>query len=205
MPRLYFHTGRRDSSNRYSDVLDDRDSIPGRGKRFFSIRQSPYHIWGLPTLAVERPERESNHLSPSSDEVKNDGAISPLPHTSSWLHRYICPKYRQGKQPHDEPKGSTAYIQSDSKFLPWFPFIRHGNPDNNIEPPCMIKTVLLYATCRPQAPATRRVVQWTYEYDDIGSCISGGPNQTIGVRLSTEAGSFLCDFRLDLGDHPVDF
>jgi hypothetical protein len=34
-------------------------------------------------LGVKRPGREADHSSPSSAEVKNDGAIRPLPHTSS--------------------------------------------------------------------------------------------------------------------------
>jgi hypothetical protein len=32
---------------------------------------------------VKRQVRESDHSPPSSVEVKNDGAITPLPHTSS--------------------------------------------------------------------------------------------------------------------------
>jgi hypothetical protein len=28
--------------------------------------------------------READHLTPSSAEVENDGAIIPIPHTSSW-------------------------------------------------------------------------------------------------------------------------
>jgi hypothetical protein len=30
--------------------LDDRDSIPGRAKRFFSSPQCPYRLWGPPSL-----------------------------------------------------------------------------------------------------------------------------------------------------------
>jgi hypothetical protein len=32
----------------------------------------------------KRPGREADHSSPSSAEVKNGGAIPPLPHMSSW-------------------------------------------------------------------------------------------------------------------------
>jgi hypothetical protein len=32
---------------------------------------------------VKQPEREADHSPPSSAEVKNDGAIPPLPHISS--------------------------------------------------------------------------------------------------------------------------
>jgi hypothetical protein len=34
--------------------LDDRGSIPGRGTRFFSIRQRPNQIWGPPSLLFTR-------------------------------------------------------------------------------------------------------------------------------------------------------
>jgi hypothetical protein len=33
---------------------------------------------------VAQQEREGDHSSPSSAEVKNGGAVLPLPHTSSW-------------------------------------------------------------------------------------------------------------------------
>jgi hypothetical protein len=33
---------------------------------------------------VKRPGREADHSLPSIAEVKNDGAIPPLPHMSSW-------------------------------------------------------------------------------------------------------------------------
>jgi hypothetical protein len=33
---------------------------------------------------VKRPKRETNQSSPSSAEVKNSGAIPPLPHKSLW-------------------------------------------------------------------------------------------------------------------------
>jgi hypothetical protein len=36
-------------------------------------------------LGVKRPGREADHSPPSSAEVKNDGAITPDPHTSLWL------------------------------------------------------------------------------------------------------------------------
>jgi hypothetical protein len=39
---------------------------------------------GGPLPAIKRPEREADHPLPSSAEVKNGGAIPPLPHTSSW-------------------------------------------------------------------------------------------------------------------------
>jgi hypothetical protein len=33
---------------------------------------------------LKRQGREADHSPPSSDEVKNGGAIPPLPHMSSW-------------------------------------------------------------------------------------------------------------------------
>jgi hypothetical protein len=33
---------------------------------------------------IKRLEREADHSTPSSAEVKNDGAISSLPHKSLW-------------------------------------------------------------------------------------------------------------------------
>jgi hypothetical protein len=75
--------------------VDCRFSIPGRGKRFFSLPWHPDRLWGLPSLIlseylglfpleVKRPGRESDHHSPLSiADVKNDGVIHPLTHKSS--------------------------------------------------------------------------------------------------------------------------
>jgi hypothetical protein len=62
------------------------------GARLFSSPQSPNQAqsaplqWapGSPFLAVKRPRREADHSPPSSAEVKNGGAIPPLPHLPSW-------------------------------------------------------------------------------------------------------------------------
>jgi hypothetical protein len=35
-------------------------------------------------LGVKRPGRDDNQSLPSSAQVKNGGAMPPLPHTSSW-------------------------------------------------------------------------------------------------------------------------
>jgi hypothetical protein len=35
-------------------------------------------------LGVKRSEREARHSPPSSAEIKNSGAIPPLPHMSAW-------------------------------------------------------------------------------------------------------------------------
>jgi hypothetical protein len=37
------------------------------------------------SLGEKRPGHEADHSSPSNAEVKNDGAIPPFNHVSSWL------------------------------------------------------------------------------------------------------------------------
>jgi hypothetical protein len=75
-------------------VVDCRDSIPG-GARFFSFSQRPDRFWGPPSLLfngyrgalsawLKLPGREADHSPPSSADVKNDGAVPPLLHMSSW-------------------------------------------------------------------------------------------------------------------------
>jgi hypothetical protein len=54
---------------------------------FLSLGSTEHPIqWvpGDPSLGVKRPGREVDHSSSSSAEVKNGGAIPPLPLTSSW-------------------------------------------------------------------------------------------------------------------------
>jgi hypothetical protein len=73
--------------------LDGLGSIAGM-PRFFSSLQYPDRLWGPPSLLssgtgddslrVKRPGREADHSLPSSGEIKNSGAIPPLPHVSSW-------------------------------------------------------------------------------------------------------------------------
>jgi hypothetical protein len=74
--------------------LDHRGSIRGRDKKFFSTPERSDRLWGpvsypmgtggslLP--GVKRQGREADHTPPSSAEVKNGGAIRPLPHISLW-------------------------------------------------------------------------------------------------------------------------
>jgi hypothetical protein len=75
--------------------LDEWGSIPGRGKEIFHYStafmpaQWPnQHVtqWVSEALStgVKQLGREAVHSSPSSAEVKNDGAISPLPHKVMW-------------------------------------------------------------------------------------------------------------------------
>jgi hypothetical protein len=42
-----------------------------------------------PSLGIKRPGRETEHSPPTSAEVKNGGAIPPVPHTSSWRASYL--------------------------------------------------------------------------------------------------------------------
>jgi hypothetical protein len=69
--------------------------ISGRGKKFFSstitarsalgpTQSSIQWLPGVVFPGLKRQRRESDHSPPSSAEVKNGGAIPPLPHTSSW-------------------------------------------------------------------------------------------------------------------------
>jgi hypothetical protein len=69
--------------------LDERGSIPGRAKfSFFHSVQTGSRViqrpiqWlpGAISPGLKRQGREGDHLTPSSAEVKNDGAIPLLPH-----------------------------------------------------------------------------------------------------------------------------
>jgi hypothetical protein len=64
--------------SRYSDGLltGERGSIPVMNKRFFC---SPHSS----DQEVKRPGCEADHTPPSSARVKNNGAVHPLPNTSS--------------------------------------------------------------------------------------------------------------------------
>jgi hypothetical protein len=74
--------------------LDGRGSIPSRSKIFlFSIvfrlalgPTQPPAQWERGDFSpdVKRPGREADHLPPSTAEVKNGEAITPLSHLSSW-------------------------------------------------------------------------------------------------------------------------
>jgi hypothetical protein len=77
--------------------LDCRGLITDRAKFFFLFYTAsrpalgttlPPIQWvsGLLSLGVKRLGREVDRSSPSSVEVKNGGAIPPLPHIYSW-HR----------------------------------------------------------------------------------------------------------------------
>jgi hypothetical protein len=65
--------------------LDGRGSVSGRDKRFFSSQRVD-RLWGPPIYWVPGPFPQGVKLTspPSSAEVRNGGAVSPLPHKSSW-------------------------------------------------------------------------------------------------------------------------
>jgi hypothetical protein len=71
--------------------LNSKGSIPSRGK-FFSSPQPPDRLWGTTcllsnwhqgsySLGARLQGRQGADSPPSSDEVKHDGVISPLPPT----------------------------------------------------------------------------------------------------------------------------
>jgi hypothetical protein len=71
--------------------LDDRGSITCRDKNFPPSTASrpalgptqPHIQWELEAFSsgIQRLERKAYHSHPSSAEIKNDGAIPPLPYT----------------------------------------------------------------------------------------------------------------------------
>jgi hypothetical protein len=70
--------------------LESQSSVPGRGKALFFTPHPPLQwLPGATTSGVNMPGRESNHSPPSGAEVNNSGAISLLPHTSSWMRCLI--------------------------------------------------------------------------------------------------------------------
>jgi hypothetical protein len=80
--------------------LDGRSSIPGSGNIFLffiiASRQAlgttqPPIQWAL-SSEVKRHGREANHSPPSSAEVKNGGAILPLPLRLHYIF-YLYLKY----------------------------------------------------------------------------------------------------------------
>jgi hypothetical protein len=56
------------------------------GPTDFSLSVQPPIQWvpGAISLGIMRPGREADHSPPSNAEMKNGGAIPPLPHTYSW-------------------------------------------------------------------------------------------------------------------------
>jgi hypothetical protein len=75
--------------------LDDRGSIPIRGKKvFLSIVSRPAlgsiqppNQWtpGALSPRVMRQGSETDHSPPSSAKVKNGGVLPPLQHITSWV------------------------------------------------------------------------------------------------------------------------
>jgi hypothetical protein len=74
--------------------LDGRGPIPGSGKKCSLLHSVQTDFEAHPTSytrgsgclssKVKQPRRETDYRCPCSAEVKNDGAIPPFPHTSSW-------------------------------------------------------------------------------------------------------------------------
>lgn len=72
--------------------LNGWGSIPGRGKIFLFSKESRLALWPAQllgqwvretvSLGIKRQGREADHPLPSSDEVKNGGAIVSICHTS---------------------------------------------------------------------------------------------------------------------------
>jgi hypothetical protein len=60
-------------------IMSIIESIPGS-----SLVCNRYWGWGLFPRGVKWTGHEPDHSHPSSAKAKNDGAISHLPHTSSW-------------------------------------------------------------------------------------------------------------------------
>jgi hypothetical protein len=71
-------------------VLDGRGSVPGRTYSLSSIlalgltQPLMKCVPGAISVEVKLRVHEADHSAPSSAEIKNGGAILPLPHTSSW-------------------------------------------------------------------------------------------------------------------------
>jgi hypothetical protein len=69
-----------------------RDSFPGKGKTFFFSLQigsragTASYVTGPEgrLLMVKRQERDADHSSPFSTEVKEGGAVRSLLHAPSW-------------------------------------------------------------------------------------------------------------------------
>jgi len=61
--------------------MGDRDSIPGRGRDFFSSPPRPEWLWGPPSFLSNgyRPGREIAHLPPSRADVKNAWNYTSIP------------------------------------------------------------------------------------------------------------------------------
>jgi hypothetical protein len=70
-------------------IVDDRGSIPSRTTKCSLLhsvqtdfRAQPAYLMAV-SPGVKQQEREADHSTQSSAEVKNGGAIPPLPHISS--------------------------------------------------------------------------------------------------------------------------
>jgi hypothetical protein len=70
--------------------LDDRHSISGRGKTGSRAHSASYPMGrGTDSQRVKWAGSEADQAPPTSADVKNTGAISSLPYTSSWRGAYL--------------------------------------------------------------------------------------------------------------------
>jgi hypothetical protein len=63
------------------------DKLRGDTWWVYSSPLQPHPLSNFCTL--KRQGREADQLSPSNADVKNGGAITPLPHTSSWRGAWL--------------------------------------------------------------------------------------------------------------------
>jgi hypothetical protein len=101
--------------------LGGRGKFPMKGKIFFIYIQRADQLWGGPSLlysalssSVKRLGREADHSRPSSAEVKNGGAIPPLPIR---LHGVVLNWLSTG---------TTLYFTVTKLFRPAFLFLGLG-------------------------------------------------------------------------------
>jgi hypothetical protein len=76
---LYVNVWRRDSATRDISLLFTTNSRHTLGPKQSHIQW----VLGSFPLGIKRQPREADPSPPSTKEVKHDGAIYPLPHTSS--------------------------------------------------------------------------------------------------------------------------
>jgi hypothetical protein len=68
----------------YSDGLEGRGSIAGKGRDFSLLHSVQNRSYTIPTGTLPPGVKRPDLSSPSSTEIKNGAAIPLLPHTSSW-------------------------------------------------------------------------------------------------------------------------
>jgi hypothetical protein len=69
-----------DSRHGEKDFLFSSTSVPALGFTQPPLQSAP----GAVSLVVKRPGCDADHTPPPSAEIKKDGAVTTLPHMSSW-------------------------------------------------------------------------------------------------------------------------